>query len=222
MMRDVDPTKLVEAGYDRMASRHLEWTTEIECDPRLDYLHLLLDRLQRRSIVLDLGCGAGVPCTARLAEQHRVIGVDLSAEQLRLAAEHVPDAMLVRGDISRLRLHPSCLDGVTAFYSLGHVPRARHRDVLAEVFQGLRPGGWLLATMSADGTEDTVQDDFLGVPMFFSGFDAATNRQLLTDSGFSVATADAITMREPEGDVTFLWVLAQRPNTGPRLAAMSG
>jgi len=161
--------------------------------------------------VVDLGCGAGVPSTALLAKRHRVVGIDISAAQLGLARGRVPTALLVRADLSEVALAAGHADAVTAFYSMGHVPRRLHAGVLAEVFQALRPGGWLLTTMSVGGTEDTVQADFLGVPMFFSGFDAETNKTLILKAGFRIDTADAVSMREPEGEARFLWVLAQRP-----------
>ena len=144
-----------------MADRHLAWIDEIEGDPRLHYLSLLLDRLAPGSRVVDLGCGAGVPSTALLAKRHRVVGIDISAAQLRLARDRVPSALLVRADLSEVALAAGHADAVTAFYSMGHVPRRLHAGVLAEVFQALRPGGWFLTTMSVGGTDDTVQADFL-------------------------------------------------------------
>ncbi len=49
-------------------------------------------------------------------------------------------------------------------------------------------------------------------PMFFSGFDAATNIGLLEDAGLRVDAHEIVTLREPppEGDARFQWVLAQR------------
>jgi hypothetical protein len=50
----------------------------------------------------------------------------------------------------------------------------------------------------------------LGVPMFFSSFDADENRRLLRAAGFELRRDDVVTMREPGGAATFLWVLATR------------
>ena len=85
-----DPRKrLVESGYDRIAERYLAWAGEIDDPGRARMLELLLERLPRSGDVLDLGCGAGVPSTVRLAERHRVTGVDISQEQLRRARERL-------------------------------------------------------------------------------------------------------------------------------------
>jgi SAM-dependent methyltransferase len=48
--------------------------------------------------VLDLGCGAGLPSTRRLAGAFSVVGVDILAEQLARARKNVPGAELIRAD----------------------------------------------------------------------------------------------------------------------------
>jgi hypothetical protein len=47
--------------------------------------------------------------------------------------------------------------------------------------------------------------------MFFSGFDAETNRRLVREAGFELLSDELVWMREPEGDAAFLWVLARKP-----------
>ena len=47
--------------------------------------------------------------------------------------------------------------------------------------------------------------------MFFSSHDADENRRLLRDAGLSLVLDEVIAVREPEGEVRFLWVLAQKP-----------
>lgn len=206
-----EPSRIVRDGYDAMAERHLEWVDEIEGDPRLRFLAELEARLSDGAVVIDLGCGAGVPCTAALAGRHRVLGVDISFSQLALAADRVPAASFVQQDIAALALPNSSVDAVTAVYSLTHVPREVHAALLGRIAGWLRPGGFFLATFSASGTSDGVQDDFLGVPMFFSGWDADTNRGLVTAAGLRPVLDEVVTMQEPEGPATFLWLLAQRP-----------
>jgi hypothetical protein len=46
--------------------------------------------------------------------------------------------------------------------------------------------------------------------MFFSSHDAETNRRLLAAAGFELVADEVVTMREPEGKATFLWVLARK------------
>ncbi len=112
------PQDIVETGYDRIAARYLAWTGEIRGDPRLQFLNQLIARLPAHPVMLDLGCGAGVPCTALLAGRGTVAGVDLSASQLKLARQNVPLAQFIKADMTSLDLRPASLDAVTAFYSI--------------------------------------------------------------------------------------------------------
>jgi hypothetical protein len=47
--------------------------------------------------------------------------------------------------------------------------------------------------------------------MFFSSYDAAMNRGLVESAGFVPLHAEVVTMTEPDGEVAFLWMLAQKP-----------
>jgi hypothetical protein len=60
------------------------------------------------------------------------------------------------------------------------------------------------------GGPDRV-DDWLGVDMFFSGFDAETNTRIAREAGFELLENEVVWMREPGLDVAFLWVLARKP-----------
>jgi SAM-dependent methyltransferase len=208
MLVSSKPQDIVVAGYDRIAERHLAWISEIRGDPRLRFLHQLMAQLPAHPVVLDLGCGAGVPCTALLAGRGDVVGVDLSASQLELARRHVPRAQFIRADMTTLDLRPASLDAVTAFYSIAHSPRGQHGPLFRRIATWLRPGGHFLAALGCGADEATVTD-WLGVPMFFSSHDARTNRRLLAQAGLTLLTDETVTMHEPEGPATFQWVIAQ-------------
>ena len=63
--------------------------------------------------------------------------------------------------------------------------------------------------MGSGDDPGTIQQDWLGTPMFFSGFDAAANTRLLQDAGFDIFEAEVITHEEDGQPVAFLWVLAR-------------
>jgi ubiquinone/menaquinone biosynthesis C-methylase UbiE len=199
----------VEAGYDALADHFGEWMARVEGDPWQRFLDELAGRLPARARVLDLGCGNGAKI-ARIADRFDVTGVDISQQQLRLARDSVPQASFVQADFTELDLPAQELDAVTALYSIVHVPRDEQPALLARILEWLKPGGLFLASLSHVGGEDRV-DDWLGVDMFFSGFDADTNRRLVREAGFEVLADELIWMREPESEVAFLWVLARKP-----------
>jgi ubiquinone/menaquinone biosynthesis C-methylase UbiE len=204
----MDPRKrTVQAGYDELSPRYLAWASAIEDDPRERFTTELEERLSEGA-VLELGCGVGLPSTRRLAERFDVVGVDLSEQQLKLARTNVPEARFVQGDFASLDFDPNSFDAATAYYSITHVPRDEHLELFRRVCTWLKPGGLFLASLSAGGSEDWT-GDWLGVEMFFSGFDGETNRRLLREAGFDLILDEVVTMREPEGEATFLWVLAR-------------
>lgn len=206
-----DPRKdLVRDAYDAIADHYLRWTEGIEGDPRDRFLNLLTARLDDGARVLDLGCGAGVPSTRRLAERFEVVGVDISPEQIRRARANVPAATFLCADISELEFAPASYDGVTALYSISHVPREQHAGLFARIARWLRPGGLLLATLGAEDGAGWV-GEWLGATTFFSSHDADVNRELLRQAGLVLLADEVVTMREPEGEVDFFWILAKRP-----------
>jgi SAM-dependent methyltransferase len=145
-----------------------------------------------------------------MAERHEVLGIDISDEQIRRARRNVPSATFQRANFADVDLPSSSLDDVTAFYSLTHVPRDEHAALFREIARWLRPVGYLLATLSGGGETDGRQDDFIGVPVYFSGYSPETNRGLLNGAGFELLIDEVIEMTEPEGPSSFQWLLATK------------
>jgi len=184
----VDPrSRIVAAGFDAIVDRHLAWSAAIEGDPRADWLERFGALVARGGVVVELGCGAAPPSTRWLADRYRLTGVDLSQGQLERARATLPDARFILADMTSVAFPPASLDGVVAIYAISHVPRERHATLFRRI-----AGQWL------------------GVEMFFSSFDAETNLRLLGDAHLDAAQAETVTMHEPDGDATFLWVLARR------------
>ena len=195
--------RIIEAGYDAIAEHYLTWSAQIADDPRLHYLDQFDSRLPDGAKVLELGCGAGVPVTRQLAERHDVLGVDLSQQQLGLARAHVPHARFEKADMTALDFPDGTFDGIAAFYSILHVPRAEQPGLIAKIARWLRRGGLFLASLGT-GTPD-VTETWLGVEMFFGSNTPAENRELLAGH-MEIVIDDLVTMHEPD-PATFHWVL---------------
>src|SRR5205085_2724325 len=71
-----DPKEIVARGYDSLAERHAEWSAGVRAEERERYTRLLLDLLPAGARLLELGCGVGLPTTARLAERYAVMVVE--------------------------------------------------------------------------------------------------------------------------------------------------
>jgi SAM-dependent methyltransferase len=210
-MTSKDPRKrIVQAGYDEMAERYLAWGEKIEGDPRGRFTERFVALLPTPGRVLELGCGAGVPSTQALAQRFEVVGVDISEAQLKRARKNVPNAKFVHADLAEAQFSSQSFDGVAAFYSLSHVPRDEHAALFGRIFEWLKPGGVFLASLGVGGESDST-GDWLGVPMFFSSHSAAENRALLETAGFDLPVDEIVSMKEPEQEVSFEWVIGVRP-----------
>ena len=199
----------VTAGYDLIGDRYREWSRHSPI--RLHWVNWLLDSLTSGKLIVDLGCGPGDPATRMLSERHHVIGVDGSKVQLGLAKRAAPSAILVRADMTRFALRSNCVDVVVSFYALGHVPAERHAPLLASIADWLRPGGRLL-TSAPLVAGDEIEDDWLGVPMFFGGIGESATREAIEQCGLSIEECHVMSEDEGDGDIVhFVWLVARKP-----------
>lgn len=212
---DKEAQRVVAAGYDQIAETYSAWAGSVRVREREHYTQVVLDRLPDGAAVLDLGCATGDLLTAQLAERFAVTGVDLSQRQLDLARQRIPQATFIQADMTELELPPESFDAVTAFYSLTHVPREDVGPLLHSIYTWLRPGGLFVASLGAGDDPGGVEDDWLGVPMFFSAFDSAGSRQLVEDAGFEILSAQDEADEEDGLRIVFLWVVARKPGGQP-------
>ena len=76
-------------------------------------------------------------------------------------------------------------------------------DAMADTWEG-----W--SARVTDGPRHDWLEEFRREPMFFSGHPPETNSRLLRDAGFDLVRNEPVTITEPEGAVSFHWVLGRR------------
>ncbi len=146
-----------------------------------DLIEDLLDELSDGAQVLDVGCGDGARTLANLPAGS--VGLDFSRRGLELAANTVPEARLVQGDMVALPLAADSVDAVTAYHAVFHVAREHHPAVYEEFARVLRPGGRLLMTLPG-GRFETVRQGWMGGSMFFSAPGRERTLEQLRAAGF--------------------------------------
>jgi cyclopropane fatty-acyl-phospholipid synthase-like methyltransferase len=205
------PQDVVARGYDAGADAFADWQRRITGSRRLERLEELLELLPDRPDVLELGSGAGVRSTRVLAERATLIGIDISAEQVRRARERVPDATFLHGDFTQAWFEPGSFDAVVALHVFNHVPREELGQLLGRIESWLRPGGHVLASFGASDLPGWYGTWLDGVETFFSGYEPPVTVELVRGAGLEIVRDELETIREPESDATFLWVLARKP-----------
>jgi SAM-dependent methyltransferase len=206
----VDPKRVVAEGYDRLGPAFSGWVAENPKEVRSWFLGEVLTRLGEGSDVLELGCGPGT-AAKDLSAGRRYVGVDLSRVQLSIAQRRVPHVRFIRADFTTMIFRPASFDGVVAFYVFNHVPREELAPTFARIRDWLRPGGRLMLSLGTSDNTGAIEEDFLGIPMFFAGFAPETNERLLRETGLDLELSE--TREEMEagyGLARFHWVIARK------------
>lgn len=171
------------------------------------------------AVVLDLGCGSGRDCfvmSKLVGEKGRVIGVDMTEEQLAVANKHVafhtdkfgykkPNVEFKRGyieDLKSLGIADGSVDVVVSNCVLNLSPAKP--TVFSEIFRVLKPGGELYFSDIFSGRripKALAQDpillgECLGGALYFEDF-----RRLMSQVGFldhRVVERGVVTINNPE------------------------
>lgn len=209
----------IKKAYDDVANTYLTWTQSSH-KTRLSYLEPMLDSLNTTDqiSVLELGCGAGVPCTQLLASRgYNVTANDISSVQIALAREHLPGSVkLIEGDMMKLEFEQQ-FDAVLAMYSIFHLPRDEQSVMLRRIFGWLKPGGQLLANFPESSFETASDQSWLGGTkgaMHWSGWGRTETTRLLVETGFDVVVDEVVVDTEEQNgvakDAPFQWIIARK------------
>jgi SAM-dependent methyltransferase len=206
-----DDRATVAAGYDALAGRFAAWAAAVS-DPARDELFAeLLRRLAPRARVLDVGCGSATTWTD-LPAGVELFGIDISRAQVEAAERNVPTGTFLVADVTSIEFDEGSFDAATALYSIGHLRPADHEPVLARLARWLRPDGLLLASLPAREDPGSTVPWIDGVEMFFASLGSGRYEQILRDQGWRIIEARVVDAREPEGDASFFWILAEAPS----------
>lgn len=193
---------IVEDGYNKIANVYLANRDRLKSSK---YVQQLLKYLPKKSTILDLGCGAGVPVDDILIKAgHHVTGIDISAEQIKLARKNCRGGDFLVGDIQKLKENEYQVDAVISFYTLFHISRADHLRMLKTFASYLTKGGMLLVTM---GDREFEGSHILhGAPMWSSQYGTVKNIKLVESAGFRILSKEIDT----SGGERHLVILAQK------------
>ena len=156
----------VRESYDSVARAYAdELAGELDHKP-LDrhLLNRFAEETAGKGLVADLGCGPG-HVTAYLRDRGvQMLGVDLSPEMIRVAAERHPGMDFRIGDMKALDLPDASLAGAIAFYAVVHFEPDDLGTVFREIRRVLRPGGPVLISFHI-GDEVLHRDELFGAPV---------------------------------------------------------
>ncbi|MDP6822856.1 MAG: class I SAM-dependent methyltransferase [Dehalococcoidia bacterium] len=207
-----DPRQVVADGYDAIGCTYLAEARKDNGGLRERYIRYLTEGFPGCSDVLDLGCGAGDPGTKMLSVYFSATGVDISPGQIELARINVPNAEFINADISDIEFPPDSFDAVTAFYSIIHIPRELQPGLIERIASWLRVGGRFIGTFHSGDSAEDYDPNWLGAPMYWSGYDPADSRLMVERAGLRIISAKNETIQfDVDGEpTTFHWIVAEK------------
>lgn len=165
-MTDTDWLDSTRQSYDTVADNYTDFTRAAM--DRLPVARSFLDvfsTLVATGRVLDAGCGPGW-VTAYLHDRGLdVSGIDLSPRLIEIARTNHPSIDFTVGSVTDLPVASHSLVGITCWWVLHHVPDSALGEVMAQFWEKLEPGGYLLVGTHLGASTHTKTEGYGGLPM---------------------------------------------------------
>jgi len=192
----------LQNSYDRVAQKYAEQFRDEMSKKPFDrkMLDLLAEKINRRGVICDLGCGPGQIARYLHGRGVKACGIDLSPEMVRQAQRLNPDIPFQQGNLLELtELAADSYGGIAAFYSIIHIPRSSVVTALRELKRVLRPKGWLLLTFHV-GERVNHLDEWFGekVTLDFIFFETKEMKSYLETAGFEL---EKVVERDPYPEI---------------------
>lgn len=166
---------IVGNGYNQITKQYLAERDKLKSGK---YVQKLLKLLPKKSTILDVGCGAGIPVDDVLLKAgHFVLGIDISSKMIELARKNCPGGSYLIKDMLELRNEEMQLEAIVAMYSIFHIDRDKHEQLLKTLVSLVKRGGYLLITMGDVDFEG--EHELYGVKMWSSQWGTAKNREII-------------------------------------------
>lgn len=148
----------IAASYDAVAEHYAaDYADELSRKPfDRELLTRFAGLIPRSGRVCDIGCGPGQIARFLAELGLDAMGLDVSQAMVEVARRLNPGMTFERGDMLNLQFADAGLAGITAFYSLIHIERARVSDAFAELHRVLGTGGHMLISFHAGEGEAHV------------------------------------------------------------------
>jgi SAM-dependent methyltransferase len=146
-------SKELGSRYDKIAAW---WTEEmINSEYGINYIKKAVEFTKRNAKVLDIGCGgSGRIIDEVLKNNFEILGIDVSAEMIRIAKEKYPNIIFINADFSEW-ITSEYFDLIIAWDSVFHSPKHLQKNIVEKMCGLLNKGGILLFTAGGIDGEST-------------------------------------------------------------------
>jgi SAM-dependent methyltransferase len=178
-----DEASRVAAHYERHA---VSWDADRRAAAWIDkpYIERFLSLLPRGAVVLDLGCGGGLPVAFHMVAQgFYVTGVDTSPTLISLCRNRMPDQEWITADMRSLALGRR-FGGILAWDSFFHLRHADQREMFRIFAAHAAPDGILM--FNAGFARSEAVGSYRGDPLYHASLDPSEYEALIGGAGFEL------------------------------------
>ncbi|MBN1329181.1 MAG: class I SAM-dependent methyltransferase [Candidatus Heimdallarchaeota archaeon] len=194
--------KIVEESYDKIGEEYHNFRDNYKFITELEKFITYLPPYGR---ILDAGTGGGIPVAEFLTHKnYEVIGIDISEKMIKLAQKNVPQATFLKKNILTLDFPNNSFEGIICVYSLWHIPRDNHFEIMQNFNRMLKNEGILVINTGIYESEGVT--DFFGEPMFWSNNSLEKTLSHVKKANFRVLFDDILI----RGNEKQYWVFAKK------------
>lgn len=170
--------------YDLIAAWY---SSERDDQTGMPEVSALAASISRGSIVLDIGCGNGIPITrAVLNAGHAAVGLDSSSEMLARFRHNCPEASAVKGTVQLCPFADEMFDAAVAWGVMFHLNPEDAVQAIANVSRVLKFGApFLFTSGDVDGSQ-AKEGKMNGVTFRYFSYSVDGYRRILCDHGFAL------------------------------------
>jgi SAM-dependent methyltransferase len=170
--------------YDLIA----EWyASERDDQTGVPEVSALASSIPRGALLLDVGCGNGIPISrALLSEGYRVVGLDSSSAMLARYKQNCPEAFAVRGIVESCPFADGVFDAAVAWGVMFHLNHEDAIRAIANISRILKRGAPFLFTSGDEDCLDAKEGTMNGVTFRYFSYSAHSYRRILSDYRFTM------------------------------------